>query len=570
MSASAGEISVKECIELLDTDHATFAAGAAAGRYTFWLGSGISRGAVPGLDGVVQRVLEHLQVRIEIGNPDCRFRLALNDVIKRADLSAAERAGVDFESPVSGWKDLQIIVGRLVKRYADVLDVRVDGEEPDYLLWDAVDVRETYPAKLPPDCEHLCLAILGMEGVAARLVSPNWDGLIESAFRLLGTTANEVLDVAVLPDDLRATPRRVQLLKFHGCAVLAKENPATYRPSLVGRKSQITDWPEAHESAAMRQEMTALATTTPTLMVGLSAQDSNIQAVFSKAKNTMQWSWPNEIPAVVFAEDELGADQQTILRVVYGSAYDGNRLSIEGEALVRAYAKPLLVALMLDVLRRKGQALIVAADAPGIPSGELNELGHGLSELRDIAASAAGGGTLEFVHNLLGLVGRVVSLFQRGSEPDTATSYQPLTMLPVDQLATDPSLAVNGVPEFATALALLGRGQADARWKISSGPTARNTRGALRVRSSQDTALFFVATNSAVVELERTGAIESTTSDAVLIHSDEPAVRLARSASAPPGRTGGATVREVPMRRLLREATGLDHLEREFRMAAGL
>jgi hypothetical protein len=563
--ASAGEISVEESLELLDTDYTAFAVGVARGRYTFWLGSGISRGAVPGLDGVVRRVLEHLQVRIELGNDDC-----LLDVLKQASLTDGERARLDVESPIADWQDLEAIVDRLVERYAEVLDVRVGNKDADYLLWEAVDVRETYPATLPPDCEHLCLAILGIEGVASQLVSPNWDGLIEAAFRQLGTTAQAILGVAVLKDDLRASPRRVRLLKFHGCAVLAKKDEATYRSALIGRKSQITDWPEAAESAAMRQEMTSLATTTPTLMIGLSAQDSNIQAIFSKAKNTMQWGWPNEVPAVMFAEDELGGDQENILRVAYGAAYDANRLSIERESLIRAYAKPLLVALVLDVLSRKVRALVAAADAPGMTNAELEELGHGLSEIRDLAATLASTGTLEFMYGLIGTVGRLVSLFQCGNEPKSATVYRPLTMLPVHQLADDPSLATNGVRELAAALALLGRGHGDGTWEISQGPTSSSTRGALRVISSHESAVFFVATNTAVVELERSGVLDSTTSDAIVVHSDEPTDRLSRSSSGPLGRTGVSATREVAMRRILREAKSLDDLERDFRLAAGL
>src|SRR4051794_23241548 len=60
---SAAEITVAETLALLDGDHAAVAREVANGRYVFWLGSGISRGRVDGLPGVVERVLEFLRER---------------------------------------------------------------------------------------------------------------------------------------------------------------------------------------------------------------------------------------------------------------------------------------------------------------------------------------------------------------------------------------------------------------------------------------------------------------------------------------------------------------------------
>lgn len=41
-------------------------------------------------------------------------------------------------------------------------------------------------------------------------------------------------------------------------------------------------------------------------MIGLSAQDSDIKDLFSKAKNQMAWPWPSDPPAQMFADDALG------------------------------------------------------------------------------------------------------------------------------------------------------------------------------------------------------------------------------------------------------------------------
>src|SRR3546814_13705959 len=67
-----------------------------------------------------------------------------------------------------------------------MLGVPVDGEEADYLLWDVLDAANVYanPA-IEPDAEHLCLAVLAIEGEASALPTANWDNLIERAVERL-------------------------------------------------------------------------------------------------------------------------------------------------------------------------------------------------------------------------------------------------------------------------------------------------------------------------------------------------------------------------------------------------
>src|SRR3546814_9424739 len=91
-----------------------------------------------------------------------------------------------FRSPADGWPDYEALAARLVGNYARMLDVPVDGEEADYLLWDVLDAANVYanPA-IEPDAEHLCLAVLAIEGVASELPTANWDNLIERAVERL-------------------------------------------------------------------------------------------------------------------------------------------------------------------------------------------------------------------------------------------------------------------------------------------------------------------------------------------------------------------------------------------------
>ena len=133
---TAGSITVSETLSLLDAKHAEFAEGVGDGRYMFWLGSGISRAVVPGLDGVVESVIEHLQSRMTPGAADDRFRRALHEIVVEVAGTQRGREGEDGHRPADWkeWPDRKPIVERLTRNYAMMLNVDVDGEESDYLL----------------------------------------------------------------------------------------------------------------------------------------------------------------------------------------------------------------------------------------------------------------------------------------------------------------------------------------------------------------------------------------------------------------------------------------------------
>jgi hypothetical protein len=65
---SAATITVRQTLALLDGEHRGLADGVANGRYAFWLGSGISRGRVPDLEILVEKVLEFLRAGISPGS----------------------------------------------------------------------------------------------------------------------------------------------------------------------------------------------------------------------------------------------------------------------------------------------------------------------------------------------------------------------------------------------------------------------------------------------------------------------------------------------------------------------
>ncbi len=86
---------------MLDGPLRSFCAGFQAGQYTLWLGSGISRERVVGLDGVLAKLLENLRLRIT--GADCEHHRAFNKILGLADLSEAEKAQIDLSLPVASW-----------------------------------------------------------------------------------------------------------------------------------------------------------------------------------------------------------------------------------------------------------------------------------------------------------------------------------------------------------------------------------------------------------------------------------------------------------------------------------
>ena len=75
--------------------------------------------------------------------------------------------------------------------------------------------------------------------------------------------------------------------------------------------------PLGRQNAALVNRLIDVIATKPTLMMGLSAQDANIQTIFAAAEARLAWPWPGDRPSYVFSEDRLGADQQSLLRNVY-------------------------------------------------------------------------------------------------------------------------------------------------------------------------------------------------------------------------------------------------------------
>jgi hypothetical protein len=561
----AANITLPQTLGLLDGPFASFAAAVCEDGYAFWLGSGISLGRVEGLKNLITRVLDHLQRRVQLGDPNCRFRHILHEIMNLAALGDAEHAANDVEQPITRWPALGTMVERLVGNYARFLELAPNGEDPDYLLWEAVDVRTTYAdPSIRPDSEHLCLALLILEGVVSDMPSANWDGLIERAIDDVAPGQAALL-VCVVNEDFRLPARQATLYKFHGCAVRARANAAQYRPRLIARSSQINGWSADDENRPMLNRLVDLATTKRTLMLGLSAQDGNIQSVFAEARTSMPWGWPIDPPAYAFSEDRLGFDQRSLLQIVYREGYTAStRDQIFARALVRAYAKPFLAALVLHVIFTKLERLLALVPCQ-LPDRERLLVASGLRRLRDSIADAAQPPTAAMASAAIKHCVRFMALFHEGDATPATIPYRPITPRAIQHLAADAASATAGMRQLAVAAALIGTGMSEGHWSMVAVDPPVPTESVFTLISGSRASKFFVVANtSAATRLKLNGHLKDD-DDAIIVHSLEIAPAMPRSPRPRRARTGAPGNREVSIGGLLADAMSASGLMQRFR-----
>jgi hypothetical protein len=553
---NALQITILETLALLDGQLCEFAEGVGDDRYAIWLGAGISLGKLPGLADVAEVVLEHVRSRAHPRDPGCAFTVSLENILSLVVLSDDQRTLIDYTVPVSGWPPIEQIRQQLVSRYGTMLDQFPAGKPTDYLVWEGIGVVRRYAdPKITPGPEHLALAALIMEGVASETASANWDDLIEKAVRRLDGVASTVLQARVLPIDVQDNVRRARLYKFHGCAAMAGADEGNYRGRLVGRESQIHGWADKPENQVIAGKLLDLAISKATLMLGLSAQDTNIQEIFVKAQARLPATFPTHPPWVMVSEDAIGPHQRSLLLA-----------AIQAAALVRAYAQSLLPALWLHVVCAKFCAMIDRA-APDIPPDDRSSLRAGLRRLRDLAAAVAVPGQHEgFLLTGLARLGRAIKLFRTGRTPSGAEGiYAPVTEAGLSRSLADAHLDADGLTQLALALALLGRGEQDGFWKCAISNHLDLKSGAVAVIGTErKVEVFFAASAHAAAKLVAGGHVAED-DDAVLVHSFETPERAARHPTRAPGRTGRVVLREFSISSMAEGAASLKPLLKQFK-----
>lgn len=559
---TASTITIAETLDLLEGPQNSFSAGFQAGQYALWLGSGISRERVVGLDGVLSKLLENLRRRI-IG-ADCEHHRAFDKILGLADLSADERAHVDLAQPVGSWPIHDALIDNLWNKYSKVLGTEVQGRPLDYLLWDVLEFATTFAAQ-KSDAEHLVIAMLVLEGVVSDLATANWDGLLEAAMVELGRP-NETFRVAVTGGDLHGPPGIGTLYKFHGCANRAIENEAEYRPLLVAREAAITHWALNQRFTQMREQLRALIARSRTLMIGLSGQDTNIQQLFG----AHGWVW-NSVPVpIVFAAQELSEGQKSILEGAYQGDYEANRDQIRTDATLPAFGKPLLLALLLRTMFGKLATLAGLLTSPAVGAAGKQSLVEGLRALERAAAQAGNANRYECARTIAALMGRVTEQFLGGPGSAGRRPHMPLSAQPAHLMQHDPGVGFSGRPEAAAALGLIGQGLVANRWSVAVDDPEQPTSGALRlVAPAAEARVFLAANDDNINQLVASGAFDEADDDVVVICSRKVTPRQQRSPSKS-WRTGKAPPRYVSVSDLLEGSASFDEIQSRFNSEVGL
>ncbi|MET0376465.1 MAG: hypothetical protein ABW128_19710, partial [Rhizorhabdus sp.] len=494
------------------------------GEFALWIGSGISFGKAPGLPELVAAVIEFLRLRADFGDlAEPHHRALLKILGDHAKLSGADIAAQPVCKEFSNWPARERIVEALRNNYSPMLDERVKGQKPDYLLWEAVNVVGRYAGLDEPDAEHRAIAILVFEGAIKEMASGNWDGLIEAAIAEMSPVdPATVLRTVVEPDDMRGHRADATLVKFHGCAMRCANDNDRFRPFLIATEARMIEW--ANEDGIVQLELRRIATTYRSLVVGLSLQDGNLKSVFDKAKRTHPWNLPAppEPPAHVFLEEALGAGQRTILKLVYGANFDADPDLVEASALLRARPKTAPPVLALHVVLDKIHHLALGA-AAHLGTATPIAFARGIATLRTLAASAAPDDRSEtgaFVERCVLMWTRCMSLLRTGQVPNPASrNYLAVSPRRRGLMAGDLAVAPSGLPQFSASLALMGELQHDGTLTLAA-PAAPFA--AITARGSYAGAdprhVTFVGNAAAAFELKSQGAFDDR--NAVFVHSD--------------------------------------------------
>lgn len=564
---TAASISILETLALLDGPYAEVGTGVAQGSYAFWLGSGISRDRVIGLDGVLAKLLEFLRTRVT-SSATCSYRVAFDKIIMLAAPSDDERAEIDLAVPVTNWVCLEDLIKRLWKQYSAVLSVEVPGEKLDYLLWVGLDFSNTF-ASQPADAEHLAIAMLALEGAVTEFASANWDGLIEAATRELGYDET-FYRVTVTGVDLRGPAVAAILYKFHGCALRAIDKEDEYRSLLVARSLQIANWSVNDKFKIVRDQLGALVQTRRTLMIGLSAQDANIKHLFATVNQHQGWQWTDAPTPIVISAQELGDDHKELLGLVYGEEnYEAYRDEICEAARLQAYAKPLLIALLLKVLTAKLEVLAADAYAPNLDGAARAAIVEGIRTLRDRAADAGDGDRVGLARAIASGLARARHQLQNGTSAAGAQTYFPIDDQPAHLMQGKLALKSTGQREAAVALGLIGLDEA-AAWTSSVDDPADPRSGALRLTSPDASArVFLTANDDTITSLLECSAFYESDDDAIVICSGRVAERQQRNPSGN-RRDGSVGLRYLAFGPILAESANLDELRDRFRGEIGL
>lgn len=471
---------LRESLAKLQTEHPGLLADVASGDRALWIGSGISRQRVPGLEKLLAKVLEFLVKHATTGSDMSAHRDALADIATTYLGYTNDQADALRDDPSKFSMPTAHQLKGLVNQYSGILSTEVAGKDSDYLLWEAVDVRHTFGSDaIEPSSEHYLVAILAHERALPGVLTTNWDGLVEKAVRELGQAgAVPPLGARVESNDFRVRGSNPpHLIKIHGCAVAAAAD-GKFRELLVATYPQIQRLKNEPRKYELFETAKNLVRQKPTLFLGLSVQDADLLTMLVEALGKLAWPWKLGEPAFVFAERVLDQRHKDALKVIYGAATDrpGPRDEIYRASCAGMYAEPVLGALVLHMLHTRLLEMQSEARSDSIVRNPSNA---GLAKLVDYVARVTRSDYSRLVTALRFGYASALARFHGDNRSLVEESWIPLRAGGVAH--------VGGLDGFAVALSLIGFLTTSCRVDASTDASDQRLRGTFRLTAKPST-----------------------------------------------------------------------------------
>jgi hypothetical protein len=517
----AANATLTEALAHLDTTWVGVRDSVLNDRHLIWIGSGISRDRFPALPALLERLFENLHTAQDPANPDCPYFKAAEEIVR--DFSHIDLTGLNFRQSPAAWPPAlkNDLFTQLTGRYAEVLgrNVNTIGIVQD-IPFSILRLDETYsdPA-VTPDAEHRFLALLIAEGAASQVVTTNWDPLIERAHHSLGIGSG--LSVIACTDELDGVVGNSIVFKVHGCAALSRIEPTRYKSFMVATHNQITRWSHEERFRPFFERLRTLLRSRPSLFVGISGQDFNLQSQCVSASCTgPAFGFPP--PRATFS-GAIGVPQRHILEAFHGENYAQHADAINTAAALPLYGKPLFGALYVALLFEKIRVILDAGERD-FASDEHRLLARtGLATLQGLLCARFDALSWderwrELANELPAFLSRLFEVYRNQRLPANAESYAQLHPLNPTEMSADPNLKSLDLHWFCLALASLSAG-AVGTWRLRLSAEADGSDGQLRiVCPSWETSLFFSRPGaSAIQKLELARAIVAGSGRKVLV-----------------------------------------------------
>ncbi len=541
----ATDAKLSEALELLRVHWSHCVGALLRDGYVLWIGSGISKECFPDLKALLGQLLEKLHARQNAADPDCPFRATSRRIL---DLATTQK--LDAALPPATWPDYarKDLLDQLCQKYACVLNERVHtGGTSLSIPWDILKLHELYSdSGVQPDAEHRLLALLAAEGVVSEIVSANWDPLIEQAHAALAP--GTALAVVACAGELNGAVSPL-LFKIHGCAKRAGEDMARYKPFLLATETEIAQWTNGERHAPFRDKLATMLRQKPSLFIGLSVQDSNLRAqcVLTLAGRE---PFPVSPPRAIFSGTTVGPSQRNVLELWHGDDYVRNAPTMEREAALPLYAKPLLGALYVAAVLAKLRAFAGAgaAEFPWPYCATLAQEGIARLEQSLCARYDAAADPQErwrkLAAELPAALTRCLRLYLCQAPPADPHVYQPLHPHHLGAMESEAILPAAKFHWLGLALAALEAGR-HHRWTLHSAAVGACADGHCRVAIGGDECVIFLPTQdrTAQRQLEDCVAILPGSGRRVLLlypHGSQPVRRPQTPARVYPGARGMA------------------------------